>query len=96
MTWSGAFTVIEGLLTALELRDRFGDPMIGLGALPAMANVVGDDWDKVLDDAAAGKLQPKEYVSKMSELIEKFRGHMFMVAADRKLNELMVTQSPSA
>lgn len=96
LVWSEAFGIVEDALIALDCHDEFGDPMPGLSALPALAGVVGEGWNSLLDDATNGRLTPREYTQRGNELIEQYRSSRFLAAADRKLNKLLAGQQTKA
>ena len=88
MNIAEVFEEIENALTALEIKDRWGDPCIGLECVGLVHQSNPKKWAKAENDLEAGGITPDEYKKQIFEVIEQFKLDRFRNKLERKLVDL--------
>lgn len=92
MTTLEAFNRIEDALSALGLRDRWGDPIEGIMASGIVAHSIGQDWDSTVDAFEHGQITADEYCLRILSLIRFFDRMRFSARVDARLAALKLDQ----
>lgn len=87
MTASEIFTRIEEKLTALDLIDCFGEPLVGNEVLPTLIHSDPGKLESLQDQVLSGKISWERYGEEMEIWIEEWVKERYR----RKLNQKFET-----
>jgi hypothetical protein len=73
MTYHEAIETVERALTALRLRNRWGDELEGIMAAGPVARFHGGRWDRLVDRFERGEIEPDRYAVEAIDMIYEFR-----------------------
>lgn len=73
MTHSQALTQVEFILTDLEEKDSFGDPLVGIEAVGVLWKYHGKVWDEVERMFFMKEIDPETYVTSTRMLADEVK-----------------------
>ena len=85
MTALEAIQEVEDMLTRLQIKDAYGDHVIGIEVIGLISKYVPERLEHLENRFFTQEIAPEEYVEQMCGLLEWFKKAYFWVRLDKRL-----------